>query len=91
MIIRVKARCTREVRFRLGLPLFAQHLESALDVHLSSYLAGFAVLLNANLLPQVKLGILVLSTMIICFLATVVVLPLLLNYFKPDFIYKKRV
>ncbi|MBF0275522.1 MAG: MMPL family transporter [Nitrospinae bacterium] len=51
--------------------------------------AGFLVLLNAELLPQVKLGILVSSTMLICFLASVTVLPLILNHFKPSFMYKK--
>ncbi|MFQ5455322.1 MAG: RND family transporter [Nitrospirota bacterium] len=52
-------------------------------------IAGFLVLLRANLYPQVKLGIMVSLTMLICFLSSVIILPLLLNYFKPKFIFNE--
>ncbi|HJP19087.1 MAG: hypothetical protein CMD96_03530 [Gammaproteobacteria bacterium] len=50
---------------------------------------GFLVLLKANLYPQVKLGIMVASVMVLCFYITVTLLPVLINSFKPKFIFPK--
>jgi len=43
---------------------------------------GFLVLLSANLYPQMKLGALIAATMIICYLATVYLFPVLLGLGK---------
>lgn len=50
---------------------------------------GFLVLLKANLYPQVKLGIMVASVMMLCFCTSVTLLPILINSFKPEFIFPK--
>ena len=48
---------------------------------------GFLVLLTANLVPQQKLGIMVSLTMMTCFGGAAILIPTLLNRFKPSFIY----
>ena len=50
---------------------------------------GFLVLLKANLFPQVKLGIMVAAVMVLCFYISVTLLPILINTFKPKFIFQK--
>lgn len=53
-------------------------------------IAGFLVFLTSNFPPNVKLGELVALNMFTCFLASVIVLPVLLNRLQPRFIYGKQ-
>lgn len=55
-----------------------------------SVAAGFAVLLFSNFNPLVNLGLLVSATMITSSVASMTILPALLNQFKPEFISKQR-
>jgi len=48
---------------------------------------GFLVLLAANLVPQQKLGMMISLTMMTCFVGASMLLPVMLNKFKPSFIY----
>lgn len=52
---------------------------------------GFAVLLFSNFTPLVNLGLLVTLTMVTASLASMIILPALLNLFKPRFISKSSV
>lgn len=51
---------------------------------------GFLVLLTANLVPQQKLGMMVSLTMMTCFGGAAMFLPVLLNRFKPAFVYGQK-
>src|SRR6056297_478016 len=55
-----------------------------------SVAAGFAVLLFSNFNPLVNLGLLVSVTMITSSVASMTILPAMLNQFKPQFISKRR-
>jgi predicted RND superfamily exporter protein len=48
---------------------------------------GFLVLLAANLVPQQKLGMMISLTMMTCFVGAAMLLPVMLNKFRPAFIY----
>ncbi|MDT8318441.1 MAG: efflux RND transporter permease subunit [bacterium] len=48
---------------------------------------GFLVLLAANLVPQQKLGMMISLTMMTCFVGASMLLPVMLNRFRPAFIY----
>ncbi len=48
---------------------------------------GFLVLLAANLVPQQKLGMMISLTMMTCFIGAAMLLPVMLNKFRPAFIY----
>ncbi|SJZ33631.1 efflux RND transporter permease subunit [Selenihalanaerobacter shriftii] len=54
-----------------------------------SVAAGFAVLLFSNFIPLVNLGLLVSVTMVTSSLASMTVLPVLLNLFQPKFVTKQ--
>jgi len=51
---------------------------------------GFMVLLTANLVPQQKLGMMISLTMMTCFGGAAMFLPVLLNRFKPAFVYGQK-
>ncbi|MDH3973916.1 MAG: efflux RND transporter permease subunit [Deltaproteobacteria bacterium] len=51
---------------------------------------GFLVLLSANLVPQQKLGMMISLTMMTCFGGAAMFLPVLLNRFKPAFVYGQK-
>ncbi|MBM7555278.1 efflux RND transporter permease subunit [Halanaerobacter jeridensis] len=60
----------------------------AIIFNAASVAAGFAVLLFSNFYPLVNLGLLVMLTMITSSIASMTILPALLNLFQPDFISK---